>query len=72
MAGTYSQIYIKVFFAVKGRENFINKTWKDELHKYIVGIIKGKDQKSIIVNRMPDHIHAFTGLRPSMAISDLV
>lgn len=72
MAGTYSQIYIQVVFAVKGRENLINKTWKDELHKYIAGIIKGKDQKSIIVNGMPDHIHAFIGLRPSMAISDLV
>lgn len=72
MPGTYSQIYIQVVFAVKGRENLISKTWKEELHKYIAGIIKGKDQKSIIVNGMPDHIHAFIGLRPSMAISDLV
>src|SRR5689334_9716339 len=72
MPGTFSQLYIHVVFAVKGRENLIGKSWKDELHKYISGIIKGKDQKSIIVNRMPDHIHAFMGLRPSMTISDLV
>ncbi len=72
MAGTFSQIYIQVVFAVKGRENLIGKQWKDELHKYIAGIIKGKEQKPIIVNGMPDHIHAFIGLRPSMAISDLV
>jgi len=72
MAGTYSQIYIQIVFAVKGRENLILKQWKNDLHKYIAGIIKGKDQKPIIVNGMPDHIHAFIGLRPSMAISDLV
>jgi len=72
MAGTFSQIYIQAVFAVKGRENLIRREWKDELHKYIAGIIKGKDQKSIIVNGMPDHIHAFIGLRPSMAISDLL
>jgi len=72
MAGTFSQIYIQVVFAVKGRENLISKQWKDELHKYMAGIIKGKEQKSIIVNGMPDHIHAFIGFRPSMAISDLV
>ena len=72
MGGTYSQIYIQVVFAVKGRENVISLSWKDELHKYISGIIKGKDQKPIIVNGMPDHIHAFIGLRPSMSISDLV
>ena len=72
MAGTFSQIYIQVVFAVKGRENLIANSWKDDLHKYISGIIKGKEQKPIIVNGMPDHIHAFIGLRPSMAISDLV
>ena len=72
MAGTYSQIYIQVVFAVKSREHLIRKEWKDELHKYIAGIVKGKEQKSIIINGMPDHIHAFIGLRPSMAISDLV
>ena len=72
MSGTFSQIYIQVVFAVKGRQNLISKSWKDDLHKYIAGIIKGKGQKSIIVNGMPDHIHAFIGLRPSMAISDLV
>ncbi|MFH1563299.1 MAG: IS200/IS605 family transposase [Nitrospirota bacterium] len=71
MAGTFFQVYIQIVFAVKGRENLIGKTWKDELHKYIAGIIKGKEQKPIIVNGMPDHIHAFVGLRPSMAISDL-
>ncbi len=72
MPGTFSQIYIQVVFAVNGRRNLINIEWKDELHKYIAGIVKGKNQKSIIINGMPDHIHAFIGLRPSMAISDLV
>ncbi|MCH8318847.1 MAG: IS200/IS605 family transposase [Bacteroidetes bacterium] len=72
MAGTFSQIYIQTVFAVKGRENLIHREWKGELCKYMAGIIKGKDQKPIIVNGMPDHIHAFIGLRPSMAISDLV
>jgi REP element-mobilizing transposase RayT len=72
MPGTFSQLYIHVVFAVKGRENLIRKVWKDELHKYIAGIIIGKEQKAIIVNGMPDHIHAFIGVRPVMAISDLV
>ncbi len=72
MSGTFSQIYIQIVFAVKGRANLISPIWKEELHKYIAGIIKGKNQKPIIVNGMPDHIHAFIGLKPSMAISDLV
>ncbi len=72
MAGTYSQIYIQIVFAVKGRENLIHREWKDDVHKYMAGIIKAKEQKPIIINGMADHVHAFVGLRPSMAISDLV
>jgi putative transposase len=72
MAGTYSQLHIQVVFAVKGRQNLIDKSWKDELYKYISGIITNKNQKSIIVNGMPDHIHIFFGLRPANAISDVV
>ena len=72
MPGTFHQVYIQVVFAVKGRENLISETWKTELHQYIAGITKGKGQKSIIVNGMPDHIHAFIGLKPAMSISDLV
>ena len=72
MAGTFSQIYIQVVFAVRGRENLINEKWKSDLSKYISGIINGKGQKSIIVNGMSDHIHAFLGLKPAVRISDLV
>lgn len=71
MSKTFSQVYIQIVFAVKGRENLIKDPWKDELHKYISGIIKGKGQKPIIVNGMPDHIHAFIGLKPTMLISDI-
>ncbi len=72
MAGTYTQLHIQIVFAVKGRKNLISNTWKEELNKYISGIITGKEQKSIIVNVMSDHIHVFVGLKPSMPISDLV
>lgn len=40
--------------------------------KYVSGIIRAKEQKSIIVNGMADHVHCFIGLKPAMAISDLV
>ncbi len=72
MAGTYSQIFIQIVFAVKGRENLIADSWKEELFKYISGIITKKGHKSIIVNGVKDHIHIFVGLKPSMSISDLV
>lgn len=72
MANTYTQIYIHVVFAVQGRQNLIPKEHKEELHKYITGIIQNKKQKLIIINSMPDHIHLFIGMKPITALSDLV
>jgi REP element-mobilizing transposase RayT len=72
MPGTFTQLYVQIIFAVKGRQNLISEKWETELHKYISGIIKGKGQKPIIVNGVKDHIHAFVGLKPSMSVSDLV
>lgn len=70
--GTFSQIYIQYVFAVKGRQNLLHKAWREEVFKYMAGIIKGKSQKPIIVNGVTDHVHVFVGLKPSMNISDLV
>lgn len=72
MAGTFSQIYIQIVFAVKGRDSLILKTWEEELYKYISGIIKNKDQKMLAINGMPDHIHFLIGMKPSCCLSDLV
>ena len=72
MASTFSQIYIQYVFAVKGRENLLQKPWRDEVFKYMAGITKGKNQKPIIVNGVTDHVHVFIGLKPTMNISDLV
>ncbi len=72
MAGTFSQIYIQVVFAVKGRRDLLQKPWRDDVFRYMAGIIKGKGQKPIIVNGVADHVHLFIGLKPVMALSDLI
>lgn len=72
MANTYSQIYIQIVFAVKGRENLITKENREELHKFITGIVSNRDQKLLAIFAMPDHVHIFLGMKPSISISDLV
>ena len=71
MAGTFSKIYIQIVIAVKGRQNLLGKTWREDVFRYISGIIKNKGQKPIIVNGVGDHIHILVGLKPSMSVSDL-
>ena len=72
MANTYSQIYIQVVFAVQGRENLIRPEWREDLYKYIAGIFKNKGQKLIAIGGVTDHIHLFFGIKPNVAISNLI
>ena len=72
MPNTYTQIHIQFIFAVKYREGVIHSSWKDELYKYITGIVQNNKHKMICINGMPDHIHLLLGVRPTPSISDLM
>jgi putative transposase len=72
MADTYTQLYIQLVFAVKGRHSFIHTSWEEELYKYITVVVQNDKHKMLAINGMPDHIHIFIGLNPSTSISDLV
>jgi putative transposase len=64
MANTYTQIYLHVVFAVSGRACVIRADRKEELQKYITGIVTPRKQKLIAINCMPDHTHILLGLNP--------
>ena len=72
MANTYTQVYVQIVFAVKHRQHLIHKSWKDELYKYICGIINGKAQRVYAIGGVEDHIHILVSLKPDMSISELV
>lgn len=72
MANTYTQLYVHVVFSVKGRASIILEKWKEELYKYISGIITNKNQKLMIINGMFDHVHLLIGLKPDCVLSDLI
>jgi len=72
MANTYSQSYFHLVFAVKNRNALIIKSWKDELEKYITGIIQNHAHKLLAIGAMPDHIHIFIGYNLNHLIPKLV
>jgi len=72
MANTYTQIHIQAAFAVQNRECIIRNSWKEELFKYISGIMQSNNHKLLSINGMPDHIHILFGYRPSQSLADLM
>ena len=72
MANTYTQIYIQVVFAVQGRQCLIEPDHKEEIYKYITGIVTNQGQKMLQINGVADHVHLLIGMKPNIALSDLV
>lgn len=72
MANTYSQTYLHFVFAVKHRQCLIDKTHKEELHKYITGLVQNRKAKMLAVHCMPDHIHLFVGYDLSVYVPDFI
>ena len=72
MANTYTQIHIQAVFVVQNRDCLINNSWKDELYKYITGILKNNQHKPLAINGMPDHLHILFGMRPTQSLSELI
>ena len=72
MPNTYTQIHLQLIFAVKYRAAIIGKNWKDELYKYITGIVQGNKHKLVIINGVENYIHLLIGCRPHQSLSDLM
>ena len=72
MANTYSQVSIHCVFAVKGRECVIGPNFRDKLHAYLHGVLKGEGTYPLAVGGWIDHVHILFELPLTMAISDIM
>jgi putative transposase len=72
MPNTYSQMYVQVVIVVKFRQSLIQKSWKEELYKYITGIVTNKGQKLLRINGVENHVHILLNIKPNIALSDLM
>jgi putative transposase len=72
MGNSYTQLHIHLVFAVKYREAAVKRAWKEDLHRYLTGIVQNNGHKMLAVHSMEDHTHILLGLRPRQSISDLM
>ena len=71
MANTY-QIYLQTVFAVKYRKALLHKEWQKTLFGVIGQLIIENNAKTIIIGGVEDHVHCFFGLKPVMAVAELM
>jgi putative transposase len=69
---TYTQILYQIVFGTKNHGQTLSANKRDELFKYVSGILNNKKCHLYQINGVEDHIHIVTHLHPSIALSDLV
>jgi putative transposase len=72
MGSTYHQVTLHIIFAVSGRENALTEMLREDIHRYITGVVENNDHKMLAINSHFDHVHMLIGLHPAQAISNLV
>ncbi len=72
MANTYTQIFIHLVFAVKYRDATLDKSWRQELYQYIIGLIDKRGHKVYAIGGIYDHIHILISMSPAQSLSELV
>ena len=69
---TYTQILYQIVFSTKYREPTLLKENREELFKYIWGILKNKNCHLYRVGGIEDHIHIVTHIHPMIPLGKLV
>ena len=69
---TYTQILYHLVFSTKGREKTLTKDKREDLYKYIFGILKRKQCNLYRVGGTEDHIHIITQVHARVALAELV
>ena len=69
---TYTQILYQLVFSTWSREKTLSENKREELYKYIAGILKNKKCHLYRINGVEDHLHIVTHIHPTVALSGLI
>jgi putative transposase len=69
---TYTQILYQIVFSTKYREQTLIAGNREELFRYIWGLLQNKNCHLYRINGVEDHIHILTHLHPSVSLASLV
>lgn len=69
---TYTQIIYQIVFGTKRRERTLTKDRRDDLYKYISGVLKNKKCHLYRIGGIEDHIHILMDLHPTVSLASIV
>jgi REP element-mobilizing transposase RayT len=72
MASTYTCLLYHIIFSTKHREPAIAPAWRNRLHEYLGGAVRGLGGTPQGVGGVADHVHLLIGLKPTHCLSDFI
>ena len=69
---SYTCLRFHVTFSTKDRRPLIRSEWKEELYRYLGGIIRGERGRLLAADGVADHVHLYLSTRADQSIADLV
>ena len=69
---TYAQTLYHIVFSTKNRERVLGKPRRDDLYRFIWGVLQKRRCHLYRIGGVEDHLHILTSLHQSVALSDLV
>lgn len=69
---TYTQLLYQIVFSTKNRSPSLLKPNRNQLFKYLWGVLKNKKCHLYRINGVEDHLHIVTHIHPTVPISSLI
>jgi len=69
---TYTQILYQIVFSTYKREETLIPADRQELFRYMTGILQNKKCHLYRINGVSDHLHIVTHLHPSVSLASLI
>ena len=72
MASTHLSLHFHLVFSTKNREPMMPTEWRDRIHEYLGGVVRGLGGFAHAVGGTADHVHVFAGLRATHCLADVM
>ena len=72
MSGTYTNLLYHLVFSTKLRKPWITAPIRDELYKYMGGIIRGERGVLLEIGGTADHVHLLTRFKTQPSVAEML
>lgn len=72
MSSTYTSLHYHLVFSTKHRQASITDSWRNRLHSYLGGAVRGLEGFPQGVGGVEDHVHLLVGLTPNHRLADFL